>query len=536
MCESARCMRYTCNVCAMFLYTTRLIRGVHARFLLLRIGRDARRGVLLLSYIGRAARPRPLPPSGTPLPSLAVVPYTWHQTPKSFAMSQNPTESGTVRRTSSRIQQLPSINYFPDDIPDIYDVSDSQQKTPGRSGEVDIDKRLSLVKRALQENGFHSLLDAAFTEVLHRFDDVRTDAGTFVSSGCLRSLIKILQDSGLLMPAERHAICAILQGPDIYRDQFETVCDAPALNQSLSNNDFNPHAILSFSFDSIYSQLRDIGPNLLDLFHILLEPSGAIPEPSLNTKRQIVTGLAAMAYNRSQRTNYVASIFAIYLYASGTPKRVMEALNHLKLCVSRRTLGRILEQMADRARKRLHGLGPSPRPAIFVFDNLTVPATVRYTRLDNSSEFLAYTAGYVLVPPTSHDPPQRFLQGVDVRVDRVRDLTVTDFLPSAGDISNIDRCFRAVVLENISWCVRNVSVKFPKVEGMRMPLIDPIDRSKVPDIHPLPTYDLNEGEISGVIEILNCIKTDFSLSETQCQTQLFLFCGDLMTIRNIRYF
>ena len=70
---------------------------------------------------------------------------------------------------------------------------------------------------------------------------------------------------------------------------------------------------------------------------------------------------------------------------------------------------------------------------------------------------------------------------------------------------------------------------------MALPSVSKLDTSELPDILPLPVYDLNEAKSNDMIEILYSIQKDVGLSETQCLENTLLYAGDLMTVRNIRF-
>jgi hypothetical protein len=52
-------------------------------------------------------------------------------------------------------------------------------------------------------------------------------------------------------------------------------------------------------------------------------------------------------------------------------------------------------------------------------------------------------------------------------------------------------------------------------------------------IRPLPTYHLNEGIITELIQIINKVSSDVGLSSEQIQEKLLLFKGDLATTKLI---
>jgi len=440
-----------------------------------------------------------------------------------------------LNRTSHRIQKNGKPTYF-HNMPDIYDISEAPEIRPGRSGPGDIEARLASAKANLFVNGFRSLLDAALHEAVHAMDE--SEFRQFSDAGCLTKLVETFRDAGLLSMKVRREICEVLgthNVPDasVYHAEFEAIRKSPVLNRSLAQQPWSPSNLETFNFGNIYSQLQQKSPNLLQLLQSFVSPVDAAESDAANGKRRVVMALSSMAHCRSKKTNFVPAMFSLYQYASGVPERPMLCMNHLGFGVSRRTLGRVLEQMAKYARGRLRGLGPSKHPVIFVFDNLTVPATVRYARLHNNSELLSYTAGYALLPPPSHQP-MRFLQRSDLRIHRANAICIDDFIPTTLDLNNIHLCLQALVLQATRTCARYLEIKVPNVND-KMPSLEPIDVKEAPRVHPLPTYDYNEAIVDEVIEILNSIKEDVGMTPCQAEEELFLFFGDLLTVQNIRY-
>ena len=77
-------------------------------------------------------------------------------------------------------------------------------------------------------------------------------------------------------------------------------------------------------------------------------------------------------------------------------------------------------------------------------------------------------------------------------------------------------------------------IKLPP-RRFRMSVVSPIPRHPPPEIYTLPTYDLNEAEFEGMVEILYSIQDQVGASETQCKDDRFLFAGDLFTVNGILY-
>jgi hypothetical protein len=287
----------------------------------------------------------------------------------------------------------------------------------------------------------------------------------------------------------------------------------------------------SFDLPQIYEAFAKDSPQLIGLVTSLLNASSE--DDATEAQRLVVVISAMLANARNSHCNYIQKVLAMYLYALKTPKRVIVTLNHFGLSVSYSTLLRDLRAAADAARSRLRTLGSQGKAFIPVFDNLTFKAKVRQERVDNQSEFMTFTAGYVLVPPSTRSPPM-FNRHTDLIQQNIQTLQMTDFLPTQLDHHNISLGFRAIIGKTLTEFAKFEGVTIAKLD-FEFPEVFRIDRTETPQILPLPTYDLNEAVCNDMIRILYSIQKQTGLSATQCNEGLQIWSGDLMTVEGMRY-
>jgi len=217
----------------------------------------------------------------------------------------------------------------------------------------------------------------------------------------------------------------------------------------------------SLSVSGLYQEMSESSHNIVRILDTFL---GVLTDqPEHNQKVRVVMALASLAHSRNDHTNNIQSLIGLYLYSLNTPKRAIMSLNKLGICVSDSTIARNLEAAARAARIRLKGIARKGKAFISVFDNLTFMAKVRDTRLDNQSEFMTWTAGYVLIPPASRSPPA-FKQLIDLHRNKISDLGMLTFLPSSEDHRNLNAACSSKGLRPVQAsvlhanCLKNKSV------------------------------------------------------------------------------
>ena len=144
--------------------------------------------------------------------------------------------------------------------------------------------------------------------------------------------------------------------------------------------------------------------------------------------------LAQLANLRNDRTNFLQSMLALYLFASKVSQRAMTCLNHMGLSVSITSLRSCLRSAARSALKQLQKLASSGMAFLTVIDNLTKQTNVRYRRLCNDPDFLTLTAGFILVASASRS--RKMFTREDFRQHLVPHLTIADFLPTSTHQEN----------------------------------------------------------------------------------------------------
>jgi hypothetical protein len=211
------------------------------------------------------------------------------------------------------------------------------------------------------------------------------------------------------------------------------------------------------------------------------------------------------------------------------------SLNHLGVAVSYSSILNALNHIGDAMRKRLKAVASRRQAFQISFDNLTVAANVRDQRLFNEGSFITATAGFIVIPPPSRS--HAMFKRADVQYYRIKELTTRDFLPTQTDKDTMKLSFRVMISDILKGYAQKSGNTAIKLRGIsfQMPKVFQIDHVNCPEIMILPTYNLNEGAIQEIIQILYQIEKDVGLSEEQVKENVIMFKGDFMTVRNTRY-
>jgi len=396
---------------------------------------------------------------------------------------------------------------------------------------------LLAIRNLAHRFGFESLFDVVLAEA--RLSPI--DARAFAEQGGFRQLYQYCCATGR-NPASvslRQELCEMSR--NVYLEEWNTLLSNRSFKVRLES--FKHENIQSFSFGDLYTRMEHDAPNLVELVSILISsrPSKENKKDSdedltrklRKKQRRIVVALSILANETSQHFNILQNIIAFLLFSSKVPKRIIAILNHLGLSASYSGLQKAINSGANAIMERLRNIC-SHGEAIWVsFDNLTCAANVRDQRLFNQGDFLTYTAGYVVRPHPSIARPM-FTQA-DRHYDRVTELNVLDFIPSAEDRTHLFEAFESMIYQALKGFLSDDDIKLPKSK-FSMPKIFELDPQNRPEIITLPTYDLDEGVIAELIKILEKIQSDIGLSPDQVKQNLLFYKGDFLTVRQNRYF
>ena len=248
-------------------------------------------------------------------------------------------------------------------------------------------------------------------------------------------------------------------------------------------------------------------------------------------ERHILTAVSVLANQTSRRVNALQAVVGYTLFAYKVPKRVVAHLHHLGLSVSYSSILVGVRSMSHHIRNNLRRICSSGESLAISFDNLMFAAPVVTQTIINQTSYLTHTTGYVLQLPEGRRRPM--LTHADIRIAPSHKGDRMGHHPyHSGRHSHAD------IMERM---IADLLNRFAADSGRRiqpfptdMPTILQLDPKERPIITTLPTYKLNEGEISDIIDIHYRIRDDIGLSSEQVQENIVNFKGDLLTTVNNR--
>jgi hypothetical protein len=431
----------------------------------------------------------------------------------------------TARRTS-RTGRLIHGNYF----------NTTALDELGSTSDEGLAWRIDTLRDYAMQLGFTSVFDAALATAQSKTNTARQEFSHFVSSGGMHDLFVGSQSlritNATLEDSLRHSICAPALA--IYQLEWQKLLNDQSLRQPLAG--FTPEFIDKFEFETIYNGMRSNAPHFLDLLEtITSKPSEPFPLQRLKMRQQqrfIVMAISTLARLRSQRINIVQGPLSYFLFASRVSSKVFEVLNHLGICASYSTIQAALASNAVSCRRRLRSVGQMNIAYQISFDNVTAATNVRDERGYNRAGFWSATAGFCALPHPEIAHPM-FTQA-DMHYNLAHFLTVDDFLPSDEDQNVLRLAFQSLMWDTLRRFCKSRDIALARC-NFPMPKVAPLDPHHCPTILTLPTYDLEEGKISDMIQIHYRVSEDTGLSVESTPNVVVMCKGDYMTSANSRF-
>ncbi|KAE8228780.1 hypothetical protein CF326_g6278 [Tilletia indica] len=223
----------------------------------------------------------------------------------------------------------------------------------------------------------------------------------------------------------------------------------------------------------------------------------------------IIVAVALRA--RNLQLNRIQSFIGILLLFQHAPASVHEMLNHLGICVSRKTATNALKSFNEKAITRARKLASDPeRVKILLFDNVDLYLKTFQQSVVNPSNLLNLTMRTLLVLPpeykqkdVSNETLLPLRRQRSLRMDQIVDEKDGQFLMRICRVQVINALEDAVERLSVSvqkqrtlHLIREVSKNLKTTLGQ-----DCVSTSATITV-PLPILDANEGSIEGVIEVL----------------------------------
>src|SRR5579859_4918924 len=246
------------------------------------------------------------------------------------------------------------------------------------------------------------------------------------------------------------------------------------------------------------------------------------------------TAVAILCYAKSARVNLFQGQIGYFLYASKTPKRVIEPLHQLGLSVTYESIILATRAMAKDSAEQLRKQWKFHVPAPFsVFDNLNYYARVRDQGLHNQPKLLNYTCSYVAYNPQTR--LKRQLLNSDVLLQKVDDLTNFDIMPTIDMKTRWAKAARASINTTLFRYLKTAMLKYRKNDQPLSPWeVDPIYQLPIQKtaVITLPVFRNNEAKVSEITTVVRGITEQMGYTSEELQGYKIVFAGDFLTVRN----
>ncbi|EEB89462.1 hypothetical protein MPER_12435, partial [Moniliophthora perniciosa FA553] len=257
--------------------------------------------------------------------------------------------------------------------------------------------------------------------------------------------------------------------------------------------------------------------------------------------------ISILLHAQNNGTNAFQQVMGIFLSGAGASRRVIETLCRMGITVSYSTVQSALESLTKDATERARFFVLdifSERLWCLVYDNINFTWRKASQRLDSLTRQINATTAAIIALPIE------FARSVYKEA-----LSVTERRKAAGKRQDFteekliitekhqDQCryafehgVRTILLERIQGRLQKKKIrsKLRKETAKRMPSIRPMSYEKT-EFFPLPALNQEEASVNGTIRVVQTFMTKtLGFVEELIDTELRLFVGDWLTIRNLR--
>jgi hypothetical protein len=254
----------------------------------------------------------------------------------------------------------------------------------------------------------------------------------------------------------------------------------------------------------------------------------------------LTTVVSALCFGRSRASNILQVQMGYWLHCSHAPKRVIEVLNQQGICVSYKSIIRVIGSIASDCKAGLRLLVekyPRSWPCV---DNMNFHATVKWQTLANQQQVLNYTAGYVGINPVgflARTEEQPMFTTGDVDVSKVVNFGPDNLLPNERDESQNRTAFLAGIYESLDMYFSKHMARERDGKALLPVVVKPIHQIPVQKTiaYTLPASNWNEAQISEMVRLLVDTTGELGIGREKLVGKMIMLCGDYLTVRNARY-
>jgi len=334
--------------------------------------------------------------------------------------------------------------------------------------------------------------------------------------------------------ASMPSLSAVLHTAFMPSSKTETVTDSAVPDPFWKTNSHSQPQVSTSGVRSDADNLSHNGSGTSE--ESILPESNTAAVPHIHGRNLMVnTALAILCHAKSERVNIFQGHIGYFLYASKTPKRVIETLCRLGLSVKYESIIEATRAMAASTSEQLQKWKFQVPAPFAVFDNLNYYSRVRDQALHNQPKMLNYTVCYVARNPQTR--LDRLLLNVDVHWQKVDGLTNFDVMPTSDMTTRWAKAARASINTTLFRYLRGPMIKYRRRKDGQ-PLspweVDPVYQLPIQktDVITLPVFRDNEAKVSEITRVLKGITKQMGYTSEELKDYKIVFCGDFLTVRN----
>jgi hypothetical protein len=248
--------------------------------------------------------------------------------------------------------------------------------------------------------------------------------------------------------------------------------------------------------------------------------------------------ISALLYTCNRANNHLQSALGIVLSIEGTSHRIMTSMRTMGLSISPNAIDKIRIRLSNDAIESAKALISSPRPWVFVFDNINIYLRKFAQRIGNLNTMLNLTNTAVISLPDDVSPSafdiEDFKQRRGLRINQV----TSDLMLTPEEQKWMRRSMESMVAQilmdhcpgNENWPKKQVLKEVIKAS---LPSDRPIEPRKT-TAFPFGAMDINEGSKKGVIEVIVELAQRASMAGAEIAKSVRIVAGDFLTVRNLR--
>jgi hypothetical protein len=248
--------------------------------------------------------------------------------------------------------------------------------------------------------------------------------------------------------------------------------------------------------------------------------------------------ISAILYTCNRANNALQSALGIVLSIEGTSQRIIKSFRAMGMSISPSAIDEIRIRLSEDAIESAKSLITSPRPWIFVFDNINIYLRKFSQRIGNLNTMLNLTNTAVVELPAEIPISAFDVDDFKARRGKRVEQVTSDLEFTPEEQKWMRRAMEAMVAQIlVDHCPGRE--KWPAKRALKeaikalMPKERPLEPRKTV-AYPFGAMDINEGSKQGVIEVIVELARRACTTGAEIAKSVRIIAGDFLTVRNLR--